>query len=420
MGSCCTINRESNFEFKNNFENIETESNSHLVTSLAKSELKLEPTLYEISDEDIELSKIINKLKYLYKDKIKVFTEIELINLAIYSRDNNENNNFLIFDMRISSEQKENYLKKIKHINYTFDQIRNIKKINKFEKLQNFIDNKDIIIITAKKYLSPQYKKEKNDDNDYTIEICNLLYLINDNINFKLLNSCLDRPEEKKDKFVDYLSLYYSSKFLPYILFTYKHLTTLYKEGYFFLNFSNEQIFYIENYIKVLENIHYSELKDKYMNRLNEENVKYQFLNDMNVTMIINIDNELKNSFEVKEYQYQRQIFKEIFLNKIDLNKEKKKINEFILSIKKEIIKGHSVYINVINYELNYLENENQENNWIFIIVFIILFITEVEYFEVINYLKEKMIFFDDANFGIDDNIKKEEIIGLIANYKNL
>ena len=215
----------------------------------------------------------------------------------------------------------------------------------------------------------------------YTIEICNLLYLINDNINFKLLNSCLDRPEEKKDKFVDYLSLYYSSKFLPYILFTYKHLTTLYKEGYFFLNFSNEQIFYIENYIKVLENIHDSELKDKYMNRLNEENVKYQFLNDMNVTMIINIDNELKNSFEVKEYQYQRQIFKEIFLNKIDLNKEKEKINEFILSIKKEIIKGHSVYINVINYELNYLENENQENNWIFIIVFLILFITEVEYF---------------------------------------
>ena len=138
------------------------------------------------------------------------------------------------------------------------------------------------------------------------------------------------------------------------------------------------------------------------------------------MTMIINIDNELKNSFEVKEYQYQRQIFKEIFLNKIDLNKEKKKINEFILSIKKEIIKGHSVYINVINYELNYLENENQENNWIFIIVFLILFITEVEYFEVINYLKEKMIFFDDANFGIDDNIKKEEIIGLIANYKNL
>ena len=103
------------------------------------------------------------------------------------------------------------------------------------------------------------------------------------------------------------------------------------------------------------------------------------------MTMIINIDNELKNSFEVKEYKNQRQIFKEIFLNKIELNKEKNKINEFISSIKKEIDKGY-FYINVINYELNYLENENQENNWIFIIAFIILFITEVEYLEVINY----------------------------------
>ena len=150
MGSCCTINYEKNLEVKNNFEQIETENNN-AITNLTKSELKFEPIQYEISDEDIELGKIINKLKYLYKDKIKVFTEIELINLAIYSKEKSDNN-YLIFDMRISLEQKENYLKKIKHINYTFDQIRNIKKINKYELLQNFIDNKDVIIITAKKY----------------------------------------------------------------------------------------------------------------------------------------------------------------------------------------------------------------------------------------------------------------------------
>ena len=147
MGSCCTMNHENNLEFKNNFEYNETETNN-LITSLTKSELKLEQTLYEISEEDIELSKILNKLKHLYKNKVKIFTEIELINLAIYSRDTSANNNYLVFDMRISLDQKENYLKKIKHINYTFDQIRNIKKINKFELLQNFIDNKDIIIIS--------------------------------------------------------------------------------------------------------------------------------------------------------------------------------------------------------------------------------------------------------------------------------
>ena len=417
MGSCCTINYEKNLEVKNNFEQIETENNN-AITNLTKSELKFEPIQYEISDEDIELGKIINKLKYLYKDKIKVFTEIELINLAIYSKEKSDNN-YLIFDMRISLEQKENYLKKIKHINYTFDQIRNIKKINKYELLQNFIDNKDVIIITAKKYLSPQYKKDKNDNEDYTLEICNLLYLINNNINFKLLNSCLDKPEEKKDKFVDYLSLYYSYDFLPYILFTYKHMTTFYKEGYFFINFTNDQLFTLDKYIKILNEINKEEHQEKYTDRLNEENIKYKFLNDMNVTAIINIDNELKTSFDIKDCQYKKNIFKEIFLNKNDLKIEMNKINDLIIWMKKEISKGHSCYFNIVNFDMNFLENDTQDNNWIFNIIFIILMVTEVEYFEVINYLKEKMIYFDDIE-QIFENINKEEIIDLITKYKSL
>lgn len=418
MGSCCTINQDKNTEVKNNFEYIETENNNILL-NLTKSELKLEQSFLELSEEDIELGKIINKLKYLYKDKIKVFTEIELINLAIYSKDNN-NNKYLIFDMRVSLEQKENYLKKINHINYTFDQIRNIRKIKKFEILQNFIDNKNIVVISAKKFLSLSYKKDKNENDDFVIEICNLLYIINNNINFKILNSCLDKPEEKKEKFVDYLSLYYSLYFIPYILFTYKHLTTFYKEGYFFLNFTNEQLFYIEKYIKVLNDIKDNETKDKFTDRLNEESVKYKFLNDMNVTSIINIDNELKTSFDIKDYQYQRYSFKEIYLNKNDLNMEINKINDLIVWIKKEINKGHSCYFNILNYELNFLENESQDNNWIFIIVFILLMVTEVEYYEVINYLIEKMIYLDNVEQVIQDCINKDEIVDLITKYKNL
>jgi len=418
MGSCCTINQDKNTEVKNNFEYTETENNNILL-NLTKSELKLEQSFLELSEEDIELGKIINKLKYLYKDKIKVFTEIELINLAIYSKDNN-NNKYLIFDMRVSLEQKENYLKKINHINYTFDQIRNIRKIKKFEILQNFIDNKNIVVISAKKFLSLSYKKDKNENDDFVIEICNLLYIINNNINFKILNSCLDKPEEKKEKFVDYLSLYYSLNFIPYILFTYKHLTTFYKEGYFFLNFTNEQLFYIDKYIKVLNDIKDNETKDKFTDRLNEESVKYKFLNDMNVTSIINIDNELKTSFDIKDYQYQRYSFKEIYLNKNDLNMEINKINDLIVWIKKEINKGHSCYFNILNYELNFLENESQDNNWIFIIVFILLMVTEVEYYEVINYLIEKMIYLDNVEQVIQDCINKDEIVDLITKYKNL
>ena len=229
----------------------------------------------------------------------------------------------------------------------------------------------------------------------------------------------MDKPEKKKDKFVNYLSLYYSYDFLPYILFTYKHVTTFYKEGYFFINFTNELLFNINKYIKVLNEINNEEHQEKYSDRLNEENVKYKFLNDMSVTTIINIDNELKTSFDIKEKDYKRNSFKEIFLNKNDLNIEMNKISELILWMKKEILRGHSCYFNTVNYDVNFLEKDAQDNNWIFIIIFILLMVTEVEYFEVINYLKEKMIYFDEIEQVLNESINKEEIIELITKYKS-
>ena len=229
----------------------------------------------------------------------------------------------------------------------------------------------------------------------------------------------MDKPEKKKDKFVNYLSLYYSYDFLPYILFTYKHVTTFYKEGYFFINFTNELLFNINKYIKVLNEINNEEHQEKYSDRLNEENVKYKFLNDMSVTTIINIDNELKTSFDIKEKDYKRNSFKEIFLNKNDLNIEMNKISELILWMKKEILRGHSCYFNIVNYDVNFLEKDAQDNNWIFIIIFILLMVTEVEYFEVINYLKEKMIYFDEIEQVLNESINKEEIIELITKYKS-
>ena len=229
----------------------------------------------------------------------------------------------------------------------------------------------------------------------------------------------MDKPEEKKDKFVNYLSLYYSYDFLPYILFTYKHVTTFYKEGYFFINFTNELLFNINKYIKVLNAINNEEHQEKYSDRLNEENVKYKFLNDMSVTTIINIDNELKTSFDIKEKDYKRNSFKEIFLNKNDLNIEMNKISELILWMKKEILRGHSCYFNTVNYDVNFLEKDAQDNNWIFIIIFILLMGTEVEYFEVINYLKEKMIYFDEIEQVLNESINREEIIELITKYKS-
>ena len=419
--SCCSFNSEKINEIKNTIDRTETENYYKNIISTTRTELKLEETFYEITEEDIQLNKIINQLKFLYNYKIKVFTEIELINLAIYFKDNSDNN-YLIFDMRISSEQSQNYLKKIKHINYTFQQIREIDKINKKEILYNFIDNKTIIIITSKKYLNPIYKKENNANEDYAIEISNLLYNINNNISFRILNSCFDKIDEKKEKFVEYLSLYYDKDFIPYILFTYKHLTTFYNEGYFFINFNSDFFVNMEKYMKVLDKIYSNAIIDKSNFRLDEDNIKYKFLYDMNITTIIRIPTGLNISFEIKEYQYQKKCFREISLRKIDLFSEIKKINEFINWVKTEVLKGHSCYFIYEDLDIKNSLNSNYNDNydWIFIVVFFILMITNVELSEVISYLNEKMIYYDNVETLIEEKINSQEVMELMSKYRDI
>ena len=120
MGGCCTRNEYINLDKNTSFK-YPTEEPSSLMQISTKPELKLEQNKLQLTDEEIELNKIIQKLENKFKGKVKKFTEIELFNLAIYYRENYIDSDYLIFDMRISSDQKEYYLKKIKHINYTFD-----------------------------------------------------------------------------------------------------------------------------------------------------------------------------------------------------------------------------------------------------------------------------------------------------------
>ena len=135
MGGCCTRNEDINFDQKTSFKYpVIEEGNNSIMYLSKKPELKFEQHKLQINEEDVELLKIINRLKNQYKGKVKIITEIELFNLAIYYKDNYINSDYLIFDMRVSGEQKEYYLKKIKHINYTFDQIKNIKQIKSCRK----------------------------------------------------------------------------------------------------------------------------------------------------------------------------------------------------------------------------------------------------------------------------------------------
>ena len=405
MGGCCARQQEVYFD-KNNCFNYATDEVIK-INAIVKPELKLERKKENAKEEEIQLSKIIVELKKIFKEKISTLTEIELFNLAIYNKESFINNEYLIFDMRKSSDQKEEYLKRIKHINYTYEQVQKIEKINKFQILHNFIDKKKIILIIPEYYLNPKNNKEGfRKVETYPIELCHLLYKINNNISFIILNCCINKNDCEKNIFEEYLSVFHSNDIIPFILFSYAHVTTFIKEGYFFISFSNEQLFYFNNYIEYLNKPE--------INQKNELAFKNKLLNDMYITCIINIDNFIQKNFEIKDYYYQNNAFKEIILNKNELKIKKEEIIAIIDWIKQEIQKGHSIYFNIENYE-----NEIKNNSWIFVIVILISIITEIEYFIVINYLEEKMIYYvDNINEIIKNNIEKNEIVETI-NYLN-
>ena len=410
MGGCCARQQEINFEAKNSIQ-YSFEEPSRIIKNISKPELKFEENKLEINDEEIELAYIIKTLQSKYEDKVKIITEIELFNLAIYYKENYINSDYLIYDMRSSCEQTEDYLKKIRHINYTFDQIKNIQKIKKESKLKEFINLKKIIVIIPEQYLNKETKGR------YPLDLCERLYNINDTICFKILNKCINKSEDRNDKLEEYLSVFHSYDFIPFILFTYKHVTTLYKEGYFFISFLNKPIFSFEDYINNISNINNIHTSTGSVNfncsTNNELNLKYKFFDDLNITTIFNVDNNLEMTFDIKEYQFQKSQFKEIYLNKNDLKNKVSQMASILEWIKQEVRKGHSFYFNIQNFP----SDPSNDNNWIFVIVILMSLVVEVEYNSVIDYLKEKMIYIDKIDEILECNINDEEISDTLAKY---
>ena len=141
MGLCCTKEQTQINELINSFPN----SNDDIIQetkldSLSISELRLETVKSIKSSEEKELDLIIHNIQSIFEEKTKKISQIELYNLAIYYKDNYTQSNYLLYDTRKSAEQKEDYLKKMNHINYTFNQIKSINgdKLNKFRNFLNF------------------------------------------------------------------------------------------------------------------------------------------------------------------------------------------------------------------------------------------------------------------------------------------
>ena len=388
MGVCCTKEQTQINELINSFPN----SNDDIIQdtkldSLSINELRLETVKSIKTSEEKELDLIIHNIQSIFEEKTKKISQIELYNLAIYYKDNYTQSNYYIYDTRKSIEQKEDYLKKMNHINYTYNQIKNIKN-EKLEKFKIFLNNKKIIFIISEKYLN----KENRIGKATPFDIVNSLFNINSNLTIYLLNNILNENETPK-LFLNLISFLNdkSSLNLPFILFSYRHVTTFLKEGYVFINFSDDIIFSFESLIDELNS-------DKKI--LNFEN---NFLNEMNINYIINIDNDSKNKYKIKEYKNKNKIYKNINVSKLSILENKNDFLKLCESIRNEIInKGYSIYINIENYD-------EENNEWVYVIIIFMTYIIQVNYLEIANYLRQKINFIKNISQIINNCLNNED-----------
>ena len=257
------------------------------------------------------------------------------------------------------------------HINYTYNQIKNLKN-EKLEKFRNFLHNKKIIFIISEKYL----KREGGFGRATPCDIINLLFDINNSLTIYLLDSILNEKLMSK-LFIQLVTFLGDKSFinLPYILFNYRHVTSFCIDGYIFINFSNNLLFSFESLI--------SELNSN-KNILSFEN---NFLYSLNIYYIFTIDNNSEKKFKITENKCQNKTYKNITISKKSLYEN---IQEFIKLcdlIREEITnKGYSIFINIENYD-------NKKNEWIYVIIFFITNIIHVNYLEVANYFRQKINF---------------------------
>ena len=392
MGGCCTREQTQAFEILNsvNYSNEEIINNG--IDSLAKPELKYDIIKLVKTPEEVQLDLIINQIQNTFKEKAKKISQIELYNLTIYFKENYTESEYLLYDSRRSIEQKEDFIKKMKHINYTYNQIKEISG-KKLENFKNFLDNKKIIFIISDKFLQKEKKKQGT-----PFEIINLLFQINNNFTVYLLDTPLIELE-MPNIFLKLVSLLGDKSYddLPYILFCYRHVTTFYIDGYIFINFLNKKIFSFDSLIYEL--------------RLEKNEFSYEnkFLKEMNISGMINIDNSSVSEFKINQSQYKKNIFKTINCTKFSLIKNKNDIKELCDWLRIEIANGHSIYINVENY------NETR-NDWIFVVIIFLTYIVRVNHIEIANYLKEKINFIENITQNIDNCIKSNEFEEILNN----
>ena len=372
MGICCTRNETTNEEILNSFNRNEPDFSD----STRGPELSFESKRFDNNKLNTQLKILISNMSQVLLSNVKKITFIELWNIALLYKDNHTSSVYLLYDMRDYHSRKENFLKKMRHINYSYDELRMMPN-DKLSNFKRFINGKKVIFIFPDEKID-QFSEIINFISELKSDILNLF--LNSTLEQKVLspytNKLLFFIEEK-----DY-------EYLSYILFAYSHLSNLKKEGFSFIYFIPSA--YNNDLLTSIK-----ERKEIYQN----------FIESFNISSIVYISKKRDN--EIREFNDMEENAKSI--SKIayiceDLNsiiQHREVIEEICAMIRSEMERGHSFefVINESDVEI--------EDSWLCIVILILWKIMNgISPKIIMNYLEYKCMFIPNLKNRIINNMQ--------------
>ena len=372
MGICCTRNETTNEEILNSFNRNEPDFSD----STRGPELSFESKRFDNNKLNTQLKILISNMSQVLLSNVKKITFIELWNIALLYKDNHTSSVYLLYDMRDYHSRKQNFLKKMRHINYSYDELRMMPN-DKLSNFKRFINGKKVIFI---------FPDEKIDQSS---EIINFISELKSDILNLFLNSTLE--QKVLSPYTNKLLFFIEEKdyeYLSYILFAYSHLSNLKKEGFSFIYFIPSA--YNNDLLTSIK-----ERKEIYQN----------FIESFNISSIVYISKKRDN--EIREFNDMEENAKSI--SKIayiceDLNsiiQHREVIEEICAMIRSEMERGHSFefVINESDVEI--------EDSWLCIVILILWKIMNgISPKIIMNYLEYKCMFIPNLKNRIINNMQ--------------
>ena len=372
MGICCTRNETTNEEILNSFNRNESDFSD----CTRGPELSFESKRFDNNKLNTQLKILISNMSQVLLSNVKKITFIELWNIALLYKDNHTSSVYLLYDMRDYHSRKENFLKKMRHINYSYDELRMMPN-DKLSNFKRFINGKKVIFI---------FPDEKIDQSS---EIINFISELKSDILNLFLNSTLE--QKVLSPYTNKLLFFIEEKdyeYLSYILFAYSHLSNLKKEGFSFIYFIPSA--YNNDLLTSIK-----ERKEIYQN----------FIESFNISSIVYISKKRDN--EIREFNDMEENAKSI--SKIayiceDLNsiiQHREVIEEICAMIRSEMERGHSFefVINESDVEI--------EDSWLCIVILILWKIMNgISPKIIMNYLEYKCMFIPNLKNRIINNMQ--------------